>query len=88
MEDVGHVSQVEDVVELDGGRKEGACDSSVEQQCRVDERTNKLVHLRWKASKQHVLCHYIAVDVMQSVVSCRRHKIKYLIIAQAVCLQT
>ena len=88
MEDVGHVSQVEDVVELDGGWKEGACDSSVEQQCRVDERTNKFVHLRWKASKQHVLCHDVAVDVMQRVVSCRRHNTKYRIIAQVVCLQT
>ena len=77
LEDVGEVSQVEDVVELDGSREEGGGDLGVECKCTLHHLRRELLQLLRESANVEVLRENRGVDVLQSVHSYEKHRPKF-----------
>jgi len=67
LEDVGQISQVEDIVELDGRGQEGRCDLAVKGQCPINECARILLHVAGKAVDCEMLGEDTRVDCHQSL---------------------
>ena len=77
MKDVGEVSQVEDVVELDGSWEERGGDLGVECERTLHHLWSELLQLLREATNVKVLREDCRVDVLQSVHACEKYRPKF-----------
>lgn len=74
LEYVGEVTQVEDVVELDGGGQEGCGDALVEGQGQLDQLRAALLQNGWESLAAQMLTQDAAVDGVQSIHTGKRER--------------
>ena len=69
LEDVGQISQIEDIVELDGSRKEGLRNFVVKDECGANHGSCLLLNAKREAVLLEMLTQNVRVHVRQSIVA-------------------
>lgn len=69
LEDVGEISEVEDVVELDGSGEEGGGNLLVELQCRVDQLLRVPLYLGGEAALTEMSIENVLVNCLEGLQS-------------------